>query len=103
MKEMKNNFIHIDLKKLPDKVVLISLMTIAFIFFNEKNAIAQDTKDSGTSKLPFTMNLSSIVSNGNRTVKILATRKENKKTVIADDIRSPFNLYLNEVKDYDPA
>lgn len=103
MKEMKNNFIHIDLKKLADKVVLISLMMIAFIFFNEKNTIGQDTKDSSTSKLPFTMNLSSIVSNGNRTVKILATRKENKKTVIADDIRSPFNLYLNEVKDYDPA
>jgi hypothetical protein len=69
---------------------------------NDNNAIAQETKDS-ISKLSFTMNLSSIASNGARTMKVLVTRKENKKTVIVDDTRSPFNLYLKEVKDYDPA
>ena len=101
MKEMKNNSFHIELKRLLCHGIFIPLITIAFIL-NDNKAVAQGTKDSVT-KLSFTMNLSSISSNGARTLKVYVTRKENKKTVIIDDTRSPFNLYLKEVKEYDPA
>jgi hypothetical protein len=49
------------------------------------------------------MNVSSLVSNGSRSVKVIATRKENKKTIIVDDLNTPLNLYLKEVKDHDPV
>lgn len=66
------------------------------------NVLAQEKKDS-TAKLSFSMNLNSIVSNGERTMKVLLTRKENKKTIMVDDLRSPLNLYLSAVKNYDAS
>ena len=80
--------------------VLIMFMTGAFIFGNYANA--QEAKDSLT-KLSFNMNLSPVISNGVRTMKVSITRKENKKTIRVDDLRSPLILYLAEVKDYDAA
>ncbi len=71
--------------------------------------MAQEVKDSTSlpagqaGKLSFTMKLSSLLSNGNRSVKVQASRKENKKTIVVNDLKSPFNLYLNEVKPYDSS
>lgn len=98
-KEMKNEWLHIESKKICRKIISILFMIIAMITFDTAT-FAQGTNDSG-SKLPLTVNLRSIISNGVRSVSVLATRKENKKTVIVDDIKSPFNLYLKEVRDYD--
>jgi len=98
---MKNNFLHIASTKCQGRIVSI-LLLMGSLFFYNKSVVAQDTKNSAA-KLSFTMNLSSIVSNGSRTVKVKLTRKENKKTIIIDDLKSPLNLYLNEVKDHDPA
>jgi hypothetical protein len=99
MKEMKNECLHIELKKIYSRIIFI-LLIITALFFVDTATIAQVTKDNN-SKLSLTTNLRSIVSNGVRSMRVLATRKENKKTVIVDDIKAPFNLYLNEVKDYD--
>jgi hypothetical protein len=99
MKEMKNERLHIVSKTIYRKIIYILFMTTALIAIDTAT-IAQATNDSG-SKLSFTVNLRPIMSNGVRSVRVLTTRKENKKAVIVDDIKSPFNLYLNEVKDYD--
>jgi len=107
MKAMKNEYLHIKPKRIHCRIISILLLITALIF-NHNAAIAQE-KDSASlpagqaGKLSFTMNISSIVSNGTRSVKVLVTRKENKKTVIVDDLNTPLNLYLKEVKDYDPA
>ena len=98
MKEMKNDSLNIKFR-INRIVIFIPLMAI---ILNTNHAIGQGTKDSAAG-LPFTMNLNSTVSNGVRSVKVLVTRKESKRTIIVDDIKSPFNLYLNEVKDYDAA
>lgn len=101
MKEMKNEYSHIKSISSQYRIIFILLIITALIFTNN-SAISQETKDSA-SKLSFTMNLSSIVSNGTRSVKVVVTRKENKKTIIVDDLNTPLNLYLKEVKDYDPV
>lgn len=101
MKEMKNEYLYIKSKKSQWRVIFI-LLIIAALTFTYNSAIAQETKDSA-SKLSFTMNISTIVSNGTRSVKVMVTKKENKKTIIVDDLNTPLNLYLNEVKDYDPV
>jgi len=101
MKEMKNEYLHIKSKRRQCRIILILLIITALIFTNN-SAIAQETKDSA-SKLSFTMNINAIVSNGTRSVKVVVTRKENKKTIIVDDLNTPLNLYLKEVKDYDPV
>ena len=54
-------------------------------------------------KLYLTMNVSYKVSDGIKSVKVQVTRKENKKIISVDNITSPVNLYLNEVKDHNPA
>ncbi|MBI5858228.1 MAG: hypothetical protein HZB42_11355 [Sphingobacteriales bacterium] len=90
------------------RIFFISIVIGALLLINNFT-IAQDAKDSSSlsagqmGKLSFTMNLSSLVSNGARSVKVQVSRKENKKTVIVNDVRSPFNLYLNEVKAYDAS
>jgi hypothetical protein len=101
MKAMKNKCLHIEPKKIHSRIIFI-LLIISALIFNNKSTIAQGAKDSA-SKLSFTMKLSSIASNGIRSVKVLVTRKENKKTIIVDDLNTPFDLYLKETKDYDPA
>ena len=93
MKAMKNNLI-----TRGKRICFILFAFSAFIFCYRLNA--QSPKDSAT-KLSFSMNLSSIASNGVRTMKVLLTRKENKKTILVDDLKAPLNLYLGEVKDYD--
>lgn len=101
MKAMKNECLHIKSKKIHGRIIFILLIITALFFYNS-TSVAQEIKDS-TAKLSFTMNLGSLVSNGTRSVKVLVTRKENKKTIIVDDLNAPFNLYLKEVKDYDAA
>lgn len=98
---MKNNLLYIKGGKRYHKIIFISIVINVLLFFNNV-VTAQDAKDSA-SKLSFTMNLSSLVSNGNRSVKVQVSRKENKKTIAVNDVTSPFNLYLNEVKAYDPT
>ena len=100
-KEMKNELLHIESNRVYQKTIFIFLLITALIA-PDTATIAQGTNDS-SSKLSFTANLRSIISNGARSVSVLASRKENKKTIIVDDIKSPFNLYLKEVKDYDEA
>ncbi len=100
MKAMKNDRLHIVLKSWRRSTAVISLI-IGALIFSGTPAISQAVKDS-VAKLSLTMNLSSIVSNGVRTVKVLVSRKENKKTIVVDDLRSSLNLYLNEVKEHDP-
>jgi len=88
---------------------IFMLLLITSLFLYDKAAIAQEVKDSASltagqaGKLSFTMNISSLVSNGIRTVKVQVSRKENKKTFPVDDLKSPLNLYLNEVKEHDPV
>ena len=101
MKEMKNNFLNITTRWRHHNVFFISLFICGFLVAAGA-AFAQDTKDS-TAKLSFNMSVGSKISDGIRTVNVFITRKENKKTIIVDDLKSPLNLYLNEVKDYDPA
>ena len=101
MKEMKNEYLHIKSKKSQCRIIFI-LLIISALTFTYNSTVAQETKDSAA-KLSFTMNISAIVSNGTRNVNVRVTRKENKKTIIVDDLNTPLNLYLNEVKDYDPV
>src|SRR5512138_2599123 len=65
-------------------------------------SIAQDGK-TNAEKSPFSMTVSSISSNGVRTVKAHLIKKENKKKMPVDDVKAPFHLYYSEVKDYDAA
>lgn len=97
---MKNEMIHIT-KRAGWHSAFFILIIIGAISLLPGSATAQDTKDS--SKLSFTMNLSSVVTDGKRTVKVQLSRKANKKTVVVRDLKSPLNLYLNEVKAQDPA
>lgn len=100
-KAMKNDCMYFIKGKGSHSAFFISLAISVLLLFN--NAVtAQDAKES-PSKLSFTMNLSSLLSNGTRSVKVRVTRKEKKKTIPVVDLRSPVNLYLNEVKAYDPA
>ncbi len=84
-------------------------VVISALLLIHNGAMAQEAKDSAsrpagqTGKLSFTMNVSSLLSNGIRTVKVQASRKENKKTIVVNDIKSPLTLYLNDVKAYDPS
>ncbi|MEK6781051.1 MAG: hypothetical protein AABY93_05070 [Bacteroidota bacterium] len=102
---MKNNLL---IRTLTGNTILISLLVGALIL-SRKEAIAQGAKDSASllagqaDKLSFTMYLSSIVSNGNRSVKVQVRRKENKKTISVVNLKSPINLYLNEVKENNPT
>ena len=101
MKEMKNEYLHIKSEKSQCRIIFILLIITTLIITNN-SVNGQEPKDS-VSKLSFTMNISAIASNGTRSVKVVATRKENKKTIIVDDLNTPLNLYLNEVKDHDPV
>jgi hypothetical protein len=96
---MKNDIFYLVSKTGYRRVVFISLI-ISVLIFTDNIAIAQQTKEN-SARLSFTMNLSSMVSNGTRSMKVLATRKENKKTIMVDDLKSPLNLYLTEVKEHD--
>lgn len=99
MKAMKNNFLYFNTGKGYQRIFFILTLISALFLFNTVT-IAQETKDSA-SRLSFTMNLSSIVSNDIRSVKVQVSRKENKKTIAVNDVTAPFKLYLNEVKAYD--
>lgn len=89
-------------------IFIIPVVISALLLINHAT-LAQGAKDSASQpapqagKLSFTMNLSSLVSNGIRSVKVQLNRKENKKTTIVNDVRAPFTLYLNEAKAYDPT
>ena len=72
----------------------------AFLLFSHAGT-AQDKKEP-PAKIGFIMKLSPISSNGNRSVKLRLSRKEDGKTIMIDDLRTPVNLYLNEVKAYNP-
>lgn len=99
MKEMKNEYLHIKSRWNQCRIIFI-LLTITALIITKNSAIAQEPKDTA-SKLSFTMNISAIASNGTRSVKVVITRKENKKTIIVDDLHTPLDLYLKEIKDYD--
>ncbi|HEY6062513.1 MAG TPA: hypothetical protein VIV35_02830 [Chitinophagaceae bacterium] len=103
---MKNDLTYNRTGKRYHRVFFISVITGALLLINIA-MLAQEVKDSASQpvsgKLSFTMNLSTLLSNGVRVVKVQLTRKENKRTIIVNDVRSPFNLYLNEVKAYDPS
>lgn len=98
---MKNDPIYTIPKKHPRRHLRLPLIIIACMLIMNITA-GQDAND-GSSKVSFTLNMSSLVSNGSRTLKIKAGRKENKKNIPVYDIRSPFNLYLGMVKPHDPS
>lgn len=109
MKAMKNHLTHYNKAGSGyHRVFIISAVLSIFLLVNN-TAMAQEAKDSASlpavqsGKISFTMNLGSLVSNGVRSVKVQLSRKENKKTILVNDVRTPFNLYLNEVKAYDPS
>ncbi len=97
---MKNNFINLIKKTFGGRTILFSLIISALIL-STYAANAQETEES-SSKLSCSMNISYIVSNGIKSVKVQVNRKEKGKTVSVDNLKSPVNLYLNEVKKYDP-
>lgn len=101
MNTMKNNSFYTVAKICLRRTIFISLVISALIL-NNNVGIAQAVKDSA-SKLTFTTTLSSLSSNGNRSLKVRAKRKENKVTFTVDDIKAPFNIYLSEIKDHDSA
>lgn len=97
---MKNDLINSISKTLGRRNVII--IVIGFFIFNNTIAIAQGAKDS-VSKLSFTMNVSSMSSNGIRSVKVHVSRKEDKKIIPVDNLQSPIYLFQSEVKELDPA
>jgi hypothetical protein len=101
---MKNNNLYIEKTKAYRNSFFISVVTGVLLLFS--NAVvaqgAKDTVSQPAGKLSFTMNLSTLSSNGVRTVKILVSRKEDDKPIFVHDVKSPFNLYLNEVKPFNP-
>jgi hypothetical protein len=99
MKAMKNNLSNTTIK-VHHYSISILFIIVALVFNNCANA--QGTKDS-TTKLSFNMNLGPVISDGVRTMKVSITRKENKKTIHVNDLRSPLNLYLSQVEDHDAA
>ena len=100
-KEMKNNQQNSITKISRFRYILVSLLVGAFaLSFNI--AVSQEAKEA-TSKLTFKMRLSSILSNGIRSVKAELSRNENGKTVAVENLLSPVNLYLAEVKKHDPV
>lgn len=107
-KAMKNDLTYQEAGKGYHRTIFIPFVIVVLLLINNL-VFAQEAKDSATlsdgqaGKPSFTMNLGSLASNGVRTVKVQLTRKENKKTILVNDVKSPFNLYLNEVKVYDPA
>ena len=98
---MKNDHLYIA-KKISHRGIFLLLLIISVFFLAVNIANGQEVKDS-SSKLSFTLNISPVVSDGTRTMKVKASRKENKKTILVNDTRSPFNLYLNEVRQHDPS
>jgi len=96
---MKNEYLHIKSRWSQCRIIFISVTIIALIITNN-SAIGQEPKDTA-SKLSFTMNINAIASNGTRSLKVIVTRKENKKTIMVDDLNTPLDLYLKEIKDYD--
>ena len=107
-KAMKNNLPYYRTGKGYRQTFFISVVIGSLLLINNAT-MAQETKDSASlpaaqaGKLSFTMNLSSLLSNGVRVVKVQLTRKENKRTIMVNDVKSPFTLYLNEAKAYDPS
>jgi hypothetical protein len=108
MKAMKNNHPYRESGKGYHRTIFIPFV-IAVLLLIHNHVFAQEAKDSTTlsdsqaGKPSFTMNLNSLASNGVRTVKVQLSRKEKKKTIVVNDVKSPFNLYLNEVKAYDAS
>lgn len=108
MKAMKNNFFYYNPGKGCCKNLFLSVITCVFLLVNNA-AMTQEVKDSAAQpsgqagKISFTMNLSSLLSDSTRKVIVKVSRKENKKTIVVNDVKAPFNLYLNEVKAYDPS
>jgi hypothetical protein len=101
MKAMKTDLVYYKECSGYQRTFFISIVICTLLFIND-TVIAQDVKDS-SAKLAFNMNLNSMYSNGNRAVKVRLSRKENRKTIIVDDLRSPLILYLNDVKAFDHA
>ncbi len=100
-KEMKNNQQNSIVIITRFKAILASLLLGAFaLSFNV--AVSQEAKKA-TSKLAFKMRLSSILTNGIRSVKANLSKMEDGKTVSVENLASPIRLYLSEVKKYDPS
>jgi hypothetical protein len=105
---MKNDLTYHKTGKGYRRILIHAVILCAWILIHSA-APAQETKDSASQttgqegKPSFTMNISSLSSNGARVVKVILTRKENKKTIIVNDVKAPFSLYLGEVKAYDPS
>lgn len=98
---MKNNLQNIKTKIKRFRFFLISLLVSVFIL-NCNLTHSQNTK-SPASKLTFDMNLSYLLSNDIRNVKVVLTRYEKGRTIPVDNLSSPIYLYLNGVKEFDPA
>ena len=98
---MKNKLLNFMTKKGRFRFILVSLI-LGLVALNTTVALSQEANTT-SSKLKFRMKLSSMVSNGIRSVKVDLSRTEDGKTVSVDNLKSPINLYLNEVKKYDPA
>jgi hypothetical protein len=98
---MKNKFFILLAKIKRHRVISIFLTIYAFLIIGEKIALSQENEES-PDKLSLSMNLSTRLTNNIRSIKIEVSRKENEKFVSVDNLKSPFNLYLNEVKKYDP-
>jgi hypothetical protein len=101
MKAIKADLIHMNAGKHFKRNIFISI-AISVLLLANHFVVAQDEKDS-TSKIAFTLTLGSQVSNGSRVVKIKVSRKENKKTIVVNDVTTPFHLYLDEVKPFDAS
>jgi len=97
---MKNNFLNRLGENFRHGTISVSLIVIALLFLN-KEAFSGG-KDS-TSKLSISMNVSYKASNGNKSVKVQVSRKENKKIISVDNLKAPVCLYLNEVKAHDKS
>ncbi|MBI2967817.1 MAG: hypothetical protein HYY40_08395 [Bacteroidetes bacterium] len=98
---MKNNLLLLLWGRSGYRIIFVSVI-IGVLIANEREGFSQEEKDS-VSLLPVTMNLSYKVSDGIRSVKVKVTRKEKRKTIAVDNLKSPVNLYLSEVKKHDPA
>lgn len=81
--------------------VAILLLINVFVLVGN-TAMCQD-KDENATKKSISMSLSCKTSDGVKHVKVLVTRRENKKSIPVDNAKSPVALYLDKVKDSDPS
>ncbi|MBI4947352.1 MAG: hypothetical protein HY840_13250 [Bacteroidetes bacterium] len=98
---MKNNLSF--QKQIASRFYSALILLLISVFFLTGNKARSQDKETNASKMSASMSVSCKTSDGVKHVKVTVTRKENKKRIPVDNLKSPIALYLNEVKSKDPS